>query len=279
MTAYVMGAVAYDPKVVSIWQGFRRWLRANGLEFEFVLYPHYELQVEDLVSGAIDAAWNSPLAHLRAGRLARRQDRHTAALVMRDTDQDLTSVVLVAADSPYRSLGDLAGATVATGAVDSPQATILPLDLFAAEGVGVEVRRFDVGVGLHGDHIGGERDAARALAAGEVAAACVLDSNHLAFAGDGTLAPGSTRVLARTERFDHCAMTVVGHTGSDPKPFADLLLSMDYGDPEVRPLLDMEGLTRWVEGRETGYQPLERAVARSGFYGPDGSIAASDYRP
>ena len=58
----LMGAVAYDPKVVTIWEGFRRWLRASGLDFDFVLYSHYERQVDDLVAGRIHVAWNSPLA-------------------------------------------------------------------------------------------------------------------------------------------------------------------------------------------------------------------------
>ena len=57
--------------------------------------------------------------------------------------------------------------------------------------------RHDVGVGKHGDHIGGERDAARALMAGEVDAACMIDGNHLLFATDGTLPPGATRSSAR----------------------------------------------------------------------------------
>ena len=55
------------------------------------------------------------------------------------------------------------------------------------------MRRFDVGVGLHGDHIGGERDAARALMAGEVDAACMIDGNHLLFSREGTLPSGATR--------------------------------------------------------------------------------------
>jgi hypothetical protein len=61
----LMGAVAYDPKVVTIWEGFRRWFVDNGLPFDFLLYTHYERQVDDLVEGRIHAAWNSPLAALR----------------------------------------------------------------------------------------------------------------------------------------------------------------------------------------------------------------------
>ena len=65
-----LGAVAYDAKVVTIWEGFRRWLRQHDLEFDFVLYSHYERQVEDLAEGRIDVAWNSPLAWVRTRRMA-----------------------------------------------------------------------------------------------------------------------------------------------------------------------------------------------------------------
>jgi phosphonate transport system substrate-binding protein len=41
--------------------------------------------------------------------------------------------------------------------------------------------------------------------------------------------------------------------------FRELLLAMSYDDPEVRPLLDMEGLKVWQPGRTSGYALLERA--------------------
>ncbi|WCN84098.1 phosphate/phosphite/phosphonate ABC transporter substrate-binding protein [Micromonospora sp. LH3U1] len=275
----LMGAVAYDPKVVTIWEGFRAWLRGRGLDFDFVLYSHYERQVEDLVAGRIDAAWNSPLAYLRAERLAAANGTTVHALAMRDTDQDLTSVVVVRADSPVRQPADLAGRVVAVGAIDSPQATMIPLDHLAARGVTVDVRRFDVGVGLHGDHIGGERDAARALMAGEVDAACMIDANHLAFVQEGTLPPDGTRIVAQTTPYDHCNMTVREPESAGVRLFGTLLLGMSYADPQVRPLLDLEGLTAWREGRTTGYDALADAVDAAGFYSPDGRVTASDYRP
>src|SRR6266542_583057 len=57
--ALILGAVAYDPKVVTIWGGFRTWLIRQGLAFDFVLYSNYERQVEDLVADRIHLAWNS----------------------------------------------------------------------------------------------------------------------------------------------------------------------------------------------------------------------------
>ncbi|MHA6616568.1 phosphate/phosphite/phosphonate ABC transporter substrate-binding protein [Pseudonocardia sp. DLS-67] len=279
----LMGAVAYDPKVVTIWEGFRRWLRSEGLSFDFVLYSHYERQVEDLVDGRIHAAWNSPLAALRAERLAAARGRSVRASVMRDTDRDLTSVVVVPEASGIGSLADLAGRTVGVGAIDSPQATLIPLAHLRGEGLhpgrDITVRRFDVGVGLHGDHVGGERDAARALVAGEVDAACMIDGNHLLFTQEGTL-PAGTRILAQTPAYDHCTMTVVD---TAPAPLAErftqLLLAMSYADPQVRPLLDLEGLRVWREGRTSGYAQLADAVDAAGFYDAAGRVTAAAYAP
>jgi ABC-type phosphate/phosphonate transport system substrate-binding protein len=280
----VLGAVAYDPKVVTLWTGFRSWFREHGLDLDYVLYAHYERQVEDLLAGTIHLAWNSPLAWLRAERLARARGVAVRPVVMRDTDRDLTSVIVVRADSDIRSVADLKGRTIATGAVDSPQATLLPLSLLRNAGVepdtDLDVRRFDVGVGLHGDHIGGERDAANALRAGQVEAACLIDANLLLFGREGTLPAGSVRVLAQTPAYDHCNMTA--GPAADPAlvdKFTDLLLGMSYADPGIRPLLDLEGLREWLPGRTDGYTALDRAVTESGFYGPDGALGAGDYRP
>jgi phosphonate transport system substrate-binding protein len=297
----VLGAVAYDPKVVTIWDGFRVWLRAQELPFDYVLYSNYERQVIDLVAGRIGVAWNSPLAWVRARRLAQTAGTAVRPITMRDTDHDLTSVIVVLDDSPIRAVADLRGRTVATGAVDSPQATLLPLALLRAAGLcpgllpgpsdasgnrnsdshaHVRVRRHDIGVGLHGDHVGGERDAARALAAGEVDAACMLDTSLLVFAREGVLPPGRSRVIAQTPPYDHCMMTAGPAADSAlTARFGELLLGMSYADAGLRPLLDLEGLKEWRPPGLDGHQQLERAVDESGFYTADGAIGARDYEP
>jgi ABC-type phosphate/phosphonate transport system substrate-binding protein len=265
---------------VTIWDGFRQWLRRQGLQFDFILYSNYERQVEELLAGRIDVAWNSPLAWVRARRLAAASGRSARALVMRDTDRDLSSVMVVRADSDIHSLGDLQGRVVATGAVDSPQSTLIPLEFLRQSGVDAVVRRFDVGVGLHGDHIGGERDAAKALMAGEVDAACIIDGNHLTFTQEGTLVPGSSRIVGQTGLYDHCNMTATDRSPtSSTELFTQLLLGMDYGDSTVRTLLDLEGLTRWLPGRTDGYGQLERAVDGRDFYDAGGAITAREYLP
>jgi hypothetical protein len=54
---------------------------------------------------------------------------------------------------------------------------------------------------------------------------------------------------------------------------------MSYADPQVRPLLDLEGLKVWCDGRTSGYAPLEAAVDALGFYDRGGRVTAADYRP
>jgi len=277
--ALVMGAVAYAPKVVTIWEGFKAWFAEQGLEFDYVLYSNYERMVEDLVDARLDLAWNSPLGWVRARRLAEARGRVVRAVAMRDSDCDLRSVVLVAAHGPLESVEDLRGKVVAVGATDSPQATLLPLHHL--RGLGLEpghdltVRVFDVLAGKHGDHVGGELDAARALLAGEVDAACILEANRAAFAADGTVPEGLTRVLARTDAFDHCNFTVIdGAPEALVDRFVELLLAMAWDDPEVRPLLELEGLRRWVPARLDGYRALEAAVDETGYYDADGALGA-----
>jgi ABC-type phosphate/phosphonate transport system substrate-binding protein len=118
------------------------------------------------------------------------------------------------------------------------------------------------------------------LDAGEVDAACMIDGNRLTFTREGTL-PAGTVVLARTEPYDHCNMTVVpeGTPAGVLDRFAQLLRSMSYDDASVRPLLDLEGLKRWQPGRLCGYEQLERAVDAFDFYDQAGTITADAYRP
>jgi len=265
----LLGAVAYDPKVVTIWDGFKQWFVARGLDFDYILYSNYERQVEGHFAGHYHVAWNSPLAWLQAERVAARLGRKAEAIAMRDTDCDLTSVVVVRADSAIQSVADLRGKTVGVGAGDSPQATLIPLLHLAESGIEPErdftVRRFDVLVGKHGDHIGGERDAARALMADEVDAACMIDGNHLLFGAEGTLPAGRTRVLTQTTEYDHCNFTVLDNAPANLiNRFREYLLSMSYEDPEVRPLLDLEGLKVWQPGRTDKYALLARAIDRFG---------------
>ncbi len=265
----LMGAVAYAPKVVTIWEGFKNYFAEHGLDFDFILYSNYERQVEQHFAGAYHVAWNSPLAWLQVERTAQACGRRAKAIAMRDSDRDLRSLIIARKDSDIHSPEDLQGKTVGVGAHDSPQATLIPLLHIEEKGLSrnrdFEVKAFDVLAGKHGDHIGGERDAAAALMKGEVDACCVIDGNHLLFSKEGTMPTSATRIIGETGSYDHCNFTVLDDAPEGSIAlFRELLMGMSYEDESVRPLLDLEGLKAWKDGRTEGYALLEHAIDRFG---------------
>src|SRR5690349_21296726 len=91
-----VGAVAYDPKVITIWEGFKAYFASRGVAIDYVLFSNYDAQVAATLSRTIDVAWNSPLAWVRSQLDTRGGSR---ALAMRDSDRDLTSVLVVRKNS------------------------------------------------------------------------------------------------------------------------------------------------------------------------------------
>jgi len=264
----LVGAVMYDPKVAVIWDVIARFFDGQGCAMDCVFYTNYELQVQALLAGHIDIAWNSPLAWLDAQRLGGGKCR---AIAMRDTDRDRRTHLLVRADGPVAALGDLRGRVVALGAKDSPQATLLPLHHLALAGLSPErdfkARRHDVLVGKHGDHVGGEREALSELLVGTADAAAVLDLNWELWRSDGTADPTRVRVLTTTSPFDHCNFSVTpALAAARAEEWTRVLLAMDYADPTHREIMDMEGLKQWLPGRTSGYAALEAAVREQDFF-------------
>jgi ABC-type phosphate/phosphonate transport system substrate-binding protein len=262
----LVGAVVYDPKVVVIWDIIKDFFQAQGCPIDYVFYSNYELQVEALLAGHIHIAWNSPLAWLDAERRA-----PCRAIAMRDTDRDRVSHLLVRKNSGIERVEDLRGKTVATGAKDSPQATLIPLGLLERHGLlpgrDFTLRRHDLLVGKHGDHIGGELEALKSLLRGESEACAVLDLNAERWLSDGTADPGQITVLATTDHFDHCNFTVLDSFPPDEEArWKDVLFAMRYDNPDHREMMDMEGLKEWLPGRTRGYAALSEAVTRQRFF-------------
>lgn len=257
----IVGAVLYDPKVSVIWDIIRDFFEKNGCPMDVVFYTNYELQVTGLLDRHLDIAWNSPLAWVDAQR---RSGGTCRAIAMRDTDRDRVSHLVVRQDGPA-TVQDLR--KVAVGAKDSPQATLIPLGFLRRYGVRPEVLRHDVLVGKHGDHVGGELDAFRALERGEADACAMLDLNFEAWTKDGTIDPRRYRILATTDRFDHCVFTV--RDDFEPareRRWLEVLHSMTYDDPGHREMMDLEGLKEWMLGRTSGFGPLTEAVEALGYF-------------
>jgi ABC-type phosphate/phosphonate transport system substrate-binding protein len=267
-----VGAVLYDPKVSVIWEIIRTFFETQGMPIDVTFYSSYELQVSALAEGSLDVAWNSPLAWLDAQR---RSGGGCRAIAMRDTDRDRVSYLVAPSGGRVRKTADLRGRTVALGAIDSPQATLIPLGSLRREGLqpgrDVTIRRFDVLVGKHGDHIGGELEAFRSVRSGAADACAMLDLNWDAWTHDGTIDANEYLVVASTPRFDHCVFTVTAAFDRDAeRRWVDALFAMRYDEPAHREMMDLEGLKAWLPGRTTGFGPLAAAVESERFFDTSG---------
>ena len=89
----VVGAVAYTPNVVPIWEGIRSYFQESENpdgQMDFVLYSNYARLVDSLIAGHIDIAWNTNLAYVRT---VLQTDGHCTALAQRDSDVDFTCLL------------------------------------------------------------------------------------------------------------------------------------------------------------------------------------------
>ena len=121
----LMGAVAYDPKVVTIWEGMRRYFHEEArLPVEVVLFQSYEAQVSALLAAPgdplprIDIGWNTNLAYLQADAWS---EHHCRPIAMRDTDVGWATKIVAATGGQVGGLADLKNRTVAAATADMPR--------------------------------------------------------------------------------------------------------------------------------------------------------------
>ena len=265
----LIGAVAYDPRVVPIWEGMRNFFREAGTPIDYVLYSCYDSQVRALLARHIDIAWNTNFAYVKVHR---RTNGACRALAMRDVDARFTSVFVVRADSGIRSLADLRGKRLALGSADSAQAAILPLHYLRQAGVRAEndcsLLRFDLDVGKHGDTGTSELEVLRALHNGRADAGALAESTWLRHAAKESVDARQLRPIWTSPGYCHCVFTALADFPEDlGQRWTDTLLAMRYGDPRWRELMDLEGLKQWIRADPAileGYRVLFEAVEEQG---------------
>jgi ABC-type phosphate/phosphonate transport system substrate-binding protein len=269
-----VGAVAYDPKVVTIWEGMRRYfVEAARLPIEVVLFQSYEAQVACLLAKpgeapCIDIAWNTNLAFVQAERWSAGACHPIA---MRDTDIGWMTKILAVRGGPVRTLADLRGRTLALGSRDSGHAAILPLHFLAREGLQAEkdfvTLRFNSDVGKHGDTGRSETEVVRALLDGRADAGAVGSPYWQTLQSEGLVPKDSLVEIWTSPPFNHCMFTA--RADLDParaRQFAEALSGMSFDNPDHRPILEAEGLRRWVSPQLAGYISLREACHTQGLF-------------
>jgi phosphonate transport system substrate-binding protein len=259
-----IGAVAYAPRVVTIWEGMREFLHSRGLQTEYVLYSSYPALVDALAAGHIDIAWNTPLAYLQARE---RLGGQCLVLGMRDSDVNFTTVFITRTDSPIHSLNDLKGKWFALASRDSSHAAILPVHFLRAGGLDPEkdlkVLRFDTDIGKHGDTGTSEQGVVRAVSEGSADAGAIGGATWKGSVAGGSIDERRLRIFWTSHGYSHCNFTArAGLAPSLAERFTKAIQAMDYNDPRWKQVMNLEGLTRWLPGSTAGYDELEREARR-----------------
>ena len=269
-----VGAVAYDPKVVSIWEGMRRYFHDDAhLPVEVVLFQSYEMQVAALLASPgeplprIDIAWNTNLAFIQADAWS---DKRCRPIAMRDTDVGWMTKIVAATGGPVAGLADLKNRTLALGSRDSGHAAILPVYFLQreglAEGKDYQTLRFNTDLGKHGDTGTSESDVVRAVLDGRADAGAIGSPFWNAVRSERLVPEGALTEIWTSQPYNHCMFTA--RSDLDPaleQQFAKALFGMSFDNPAHRAVLEAEGLRQWIAPQLEAYAELREASLQQGF--------------
>jgi ABC-type phosphate/phosphonate transport system substrate-binding protein len=244
------------------------------LPVEVVLFQSYEAQVLALLAQPgeavphIDIAWNTNLAYLQADEWSGHACR---AVAMRDTDLGWMTKIVAVSGGAISTLADLKNRTLALGSRDSGHAAILPVHFLERQGMleGRDYRtlRFNSDLGKHGDTGTSEVDVVRAVLDGRADAGAIGSPFWNSVQNERLVPEGGLREIWSSPAYNHCMFTA--RPDLDPereRRFADALAAMTHDNPVHRPILDAEGLKRWLPPHVDGYAELREAAAQQGFF-------------
>jgi phosphonate transport system substrate-binding protein len=258
-----VGAVAYHPRIVTIWERFREYFDDAGVPTDYLLYSNYERLVDALLEEQVAIAWNTNTAYVAAQH---RIDGEAQLLGMRDVDADYRTVLVVRRGDRLDGLGALNGHGVALGSRDSGHAAILPEHWIREAGAEPRWVRFDTDLGKHGDTGDSETRVAEAVSAGDADAGAMGEATWVALRLQGHPAVADLEIAWRSPTYYHCNFTALPSLDRGLAiRWSEALLAMDPdADPTLRQAMELEGVRRWTTADRGGYTVLEQAMRSQG---------------
>lgn len=266
MKTLLLGAVAYDPKVVPIWDIIRDYANAFGCKLDYVLFSNYERQVDSLLKRHIDIAWNTNVAWIRT---LYATNNTAEALIMRDSDIDFKTHFVSRKNDSIHTLSDLKGKVFGVGSLDSAQAAIMSI-YYLQRDSGLEIEifesyaeftrqgrknadsialiRYNSDLGKHGDTGTSEFDVLEAIKKGELDAGSIGSSTWIRILTQGEYP--TIESFWASPGYCHCNFSVLPSLDRESKEqFCAMLLSQNdkKHDPLITKMMQMEGLNAWVK--------------------------------
>ncbi|WP_298495163.1 PhnD/SsuA/transferrin family substrate-binding protein [Helicobacter sp. UBA3407] len=279
MKSILVGAVAYAPQIVPIWDTIREYANDyfKDIRLDYVLFSNYERQVQWLKEGKIDIAWNTNVAFIRSRHCT---NNGAEAILMRDTDIGFKSVFVAKRDT-MKGLEDLKGKKFGLGSLDSAQAAIMPLFYLQQASLALKempldslhqssaddtlkVYRFNSDVGKHGDTGRSEFDVLDKIKSGELDAGAIGSTTWVRVMQEGNY-PQMVNFYT-SPAYCHCNFTTLKSFDSYLKrSFVEMMKSQNAlkNDPKIAHMMSLEGLNEWVSCDENalkGYEEIVQAM-------------------
>jgi phosphonate transport system substrate-binding protein len=255
-----IGAVAYSPAAVTIFEGITHYLNQNGLPSDYVLYSNYDSLVAALDRGEVDIAWNTPLAH---AQYHVKNQCSSQTLVMRDVDVGVRSVLVARVGLKIKSPADLAGRKLVLGSSQAAEATVLPLHFLKNGGLdfdNVTIVSLDAEVDGQGNPCASPQHVLQALRDGRGDAG-IITSNLWNRIKDEAFARDSLELVWTSPAFSHCVFTAAADFDNQRAArFTQLMQKMDPGERATADVMLLEGTKKWVPGSADGFKDLVEAL-------------------
>ncbi|HEY2250639.1 MAG TPA: PhnD/SsuA/transferrin family substrate-binding protein [Planctomycetaceae bacterium] len=257
-----IGAVAYSPGVVTVFNDLRRYLNRHEFHSDYVLYSNYDALVAALQRREIDIAWNTPLAH---AQFHVRSGGTSQTLVMRDVDFNVRSVLVARTDSAVNSLADLPGKRVILGSADAAEATVLPIFYLKKDKVDfdkITTISLDKEVDFKGNPCCSPSHVLEALKDGRGDVGIVTESlwrqSEAAQSGNQKL-----KKIWTSPAFSHCVFTASkDFDTARARRFIELMTAMTGSEPGCGEIMRLEGTKKWLPGRPEGFADLVEAIGK-----------------
>jgi phosphate/phosphite/phosphonate ABC transporter binding protein len=260
-----IGAVAYAPYVVTVFDGIKKHFNRKDVPLDWVLYSNYDALVEAFVRGEVDLAWNGPLAYVK---IRRRLPDGSRVVAMRDMDINFTTQFMTHPDSQIQTVQDLQGKRFAFASRGSVQAGLLAYYFLKQSGIDPEK---DLALATFTE------DRPRGGPAGEAGVVALVRSRQYdagavsrhglaTLQEKGQLQDGEVRVFWSSPGYSHCCFTA--QRGLDEglaQRITAAFTSMRFDDPEHRQVLELEGCKGFIPGTPEGYDMLEAAAEAEGL--------------
>jgi phosphonate transport system substrate-binding protein len=260
-----IGAVAYAPYVVTIFEGIKKHFNRLGLPLDWMLYSNYDALVEAFVRREVDLAWNGPLAYVK---IRRRLPDGSRVVAMRDHDVNFTTQFITHPDSEIQTVQDLKGKRFAFASRGSVQAGLLAYYFLKQAGIDPEkdLARATFAEERAAAGPAGEAGVVALVRSRRYDAGAVSKYALATLREQGQLQDGDVRVFWSSPGYSHCCFTAQREIDDAlAQRITTAFTAMRFDDPEHRQVLELEGCKGFIPGTAEGYDILERAAEEEGL--------------